>query len=205
LSRASIAQAALDIIDEAGLDALTMRSLAERCCVQGASLYNHIASKDDLLDAVFELLNRRIDLSPLQAADWRGGIAAYARAYRAVYRRHPNIIAIVARRPVASRDALAGYDALLTALQKAGCTCAEAAAASAALDYLVLGSALETFTTGFDRTPADYRPDFPALADALEESEADITDLGTLDDRGFEMGIAMLLDGLAHRIALRRG
>ncbi|MFD2273971.1 TetR/AcrR family transcriptional regulator [Undibacterium arcticum] len=128
LSRATIAQAALDIIDEAGAPALTMRALADRFGVRGASLYNHISSKDDLIDAVSELINREIDLSPLLSPDWQRGVADYARDYRAVYRRHPNIIAIVARGPVASTDALAGYDALLAALRRAGCSVAEAAA-----------------------------------------------------------------------------
>lgn len=204
LSRATIAQAALEIIDDEGVAALTMRALADRFGVRGASLYNHIASKDDLIEAVSELINREIDLSPLQWPDWQRGIADYARDYRAVYRRHPNVIAIVARAPVASTDALAGYDALLATLRRAGCSLAEAAATAAALDYLVLGSALETFTTGFDRTPAHYRPDYPDLADALEANVSVGTESTTLDDCGFELGLEMLLGGLARRIGTKK-
>lgn len=204
LSRAAIAQAALDIIDEEGLHALTMRALADRFGVRGASLYNHIVSKDDLINAVFDLVNQGIDLSPLQLPDWRHGITEFARNYREAYRRHPNIIAVVARRPVVSADALAGYDALLAALLRAGCTLGAATAATAAIDYLVLGSALETFTIGFNRSPADYRPDYPALADALEAGVAPGSEPTTFDDSGFEMGLEMLLDGLARQIGEQR-
>ncbi|MGW7196391.1 TetR/AcrR family transcriptional regulator C-terminal domain-containing protein [Streptomyces chryseus] len=201
LSRAIIARAALELIDEEGPQALKMRSLAERLGVRGASLYHHVASKDDLLDAASELINEEIDLRPLQDPRWREGLAEYARGYRRVYLRYPNVIALVARRRVEAEQALRGYDTLLAALVRAGCTPDRAAEAAAALDYLVLGSALETFAAGFTRTPDGYRPDHPALADSLEASDARPGGLAALDDRGFETGLRLLLDGLAAQLA----
>ncbi|MFE1557683.1 TetR/AcrR family transcriptional regulator [Streptomyces sp. NPDC058734] len=201
LNRGNIARAALDLLDEEGPQALKMRTLADRLGVRGASLYHHVASKDDVLDAVSELINEEIDLSPLDGPHWREGIAAYARGYRQVYLRHPNAIAPAARRQVAADKALRGYDALLAALVRAGCTPARAAEAAAAVDYLVLGSALETFTAGFGRAPADYRPDYPALADALTGAAATGSGLAALDDRGFELGLGLLLDGLAAQLS----
>lgn len=197
LSRAIIARAALELLNEEGPDALRMRSLADRLGVRGASLYHHVASKEDLLDAASELLNDEIDLGPLQDPEWRRGIAEYARGYRRVYLRHPHMIALVARRRVEADRALLGYDALLGALVRAGCTPAGAAEAAAALDYLVLGSALETFTAGFTRAPDDYRPDYPALADSLTSTADRPGGLAGLDDRGFELALRLLLDGLA--------
>ncbi|MFG2874818.1 TetR/AcrR family transcriptional regulator [Streptomyces sp. NPDC048337] len=197
LSRGSIARAALELLDEEGPQALKMRTLADRLGVRGASLYHHVASKDDVLDAVSELINEEIDLSPLDGPDWREGIAAYARGYRRVYLRHPNAIAPAARRAVEAAPALRGYDALLAALIRAGCTPARAAEAAAAIDYLVLGSALETFTAGFTRPAGEYRPDYPALADSLTDAAATGAGLAELDDRGFELGLGLVLDGLA--------
>ncbi|MEU7554734.1 TetR/AcrR family transcriptional regulator C-terminal domain-containing protein [Streptomyces sp. NPDC044571] len=199
LSREIIARAALELLNAEGPEALKMRTLADRLGVRGASLYHHVASKDDVLDAVTELINEEIDLTPLGHPDWREGIAAYARGYRRVYLRHPNVIAPAARRRVEAERALLGYDALLAALVRAGCTPAGAAEAAAALDYLVLGSALETFTAGFTRSPEAYRPDYPALADALAGADAADGGLAALDDRGFELGLGLLLDGLAAR------
>ncbi|MET9962703.1 TetR/AcrR family transcriptional regulator C-terminal domain-containing protein [Streptomyces sp. NPDC006326] len=199
LSREIIARAALELLNAEGPEALKMRTLADRLGVRGASLYHHVASKDDVLDAVTELINEEIDLAPLGHPDWREGIAAYARGYRRVYLRHPNVIAPAARRRVEAERALLGYDALLAALVRAGCTPAGAAEAAAALDYLVLGSALETFTAGFTRSPEAYRPGYPALADALTGADAAVGGLAALDDRGFELGLALLLDGLAAR------
>ncbi|MGP3982774.1 TetR/AcrR family transcriptional regulator C-terminal domain-containing protein [Streptomyces sp. KR80] len=205
LSREIIARAALELLDQEGPAALTMRTLAQRLGVRGASLYHHVASKDDLLDAASQLINEEIDLSPLEDPRWREGIAAYARGYRQVYLRHPNMIALVARRRVEAEKALLGYDALLAALIRAGCTPAEASEVAAAIDYLVLGSALETFTAGFTRSPDGYRPAYPALADSLDGAAGHPGGLRGLDDRGFELGLALVLDGLAARSPSRPG
>ncbi|MFB9390414.1 TetR/AcrR family transcriptional regulator C-terminal domain-containing protein [Streptomyces coeruleoprunus] len=199
LSREIIARAALELLDEEGPQALKMRALADRLGVRGASLYHHVASKDDVLDAASELINEEIDLSPLENPEWREGIAAYARGYRQVYLRHWNVIPLVARRRVEADKALRGYDALLAALGRAGCDPAEAAEVAATIDYLVLGSALETFTAGFARTPDGYRPAYPALAGSLQGAAERPGGLASLDDRGFERGLGLLLDGLASR------
>ncbi|MER5864964.1 TetR/AcrR family transcriptional regulator C-terminal domain-containing protein [Kitasatospora sp. NPDC002040] len=194
LSREIIARAALAVVDETGPDGLTMRALADRLGVKAASLYNHVAGKDELLDSLAELVNAEIDLAPLAGPHWREGVAAYARGYRAVFLRHPNTIALLARRRVEADRQLLGYEALLAALGRAGLAPADAAEAAAALDYLVLGSALETFTAGFARPADDYLPGYPALAGALTASAARGSGL---DERGFELALRLLLDGLA--------
>ncbi|GAA0654658.1 hypothetical protein GCM10010193_01050 [Kitasatospora atroaurantiaca] len=195
------------MVDESGADGLTMRALADRLGVKAASLYNHVTGKDELLDALAELVNAEIDLSPLapddggeEGRDWRERLAEYARGYRAAFIRHPNTIALLARRRVEAERQLLGYDALLAALGRAGLAPADAAEAAAALDYLVLGSALETFTAGFTRPVPEYRPGYPALAGALEASAERGGGPGGLDERGFELALRLLLDGLAARL-----
>ncbi|MEV4612682.1 TetR/AcrR family transcriptional regulator C-terminal domain-containing protein [Kitasatospora sp. NPDC049258] len=198
LSREIIARAALELIDGSGAEGLTMRALADRLGVKAASLYNHLAGRDELLDALAELVNEEIDLTPLERADRWEGLAGYARGYRAVFLRHPNTIALLARRRVEAGRQLLTYDSLLAALGRAGLAPADAAEAAAALDYLVLGSALETFSAGFTRDSGSYRPRHPALAGALEASAARGPGL---DERGFELALRLLLDGLAARAA----
>ncbi len=56
LTRERIVAVALRYIDDHGLDALSMHKLGAELGVKGMSLYNHVASKDDLLDGVVELL-----------------------------------------------------------------------------------------------------------------------------------------------------
>lgn len=207
LSRDAIAATALDIAAEEGPDALTMRAIAGRLGVRGPSLYNHVGSKDDLLDAMTALISKELDSSALASADWRTGIEAYARSYRRVFLRHHGILPIVARRPVQTAEALGGYDAISAALLRHGLPAAEAAEIAAAIDYLVLGSVLETYTAGFIRAPHEYRPEYPALAETLEAADAVADDasgaadgLAGLDERGFERGLRLLLDGLGARL-----
>lgn len=201
LTRERIALAALQVVDEEGPDGLTMRALAERLGVKAASLYNHVPSKDALVDTVSGLVNDEIDHAPLSDPDWRAGLAGYARGYRAVFLRHPNAVSLLARRRVEADSALRGYNALLALLGRAGLDPADAAEVAAAIDYLVLGSAVETFAAGFTREPAAYRPQYPALADALEGSAARGGGPAGLDDRGFELGLGLLLDGVERRTA----
>ncbi len=67
LNRALIAETALSLIDERGLDQLSMRKLGAELGVEAMSLYNHVDNKDDLLDAVADRLYERILDIPLQA------------------------------------------------------------------------------------------------------------------------------------------
>ena len=64
----------------------------------------------------------------------------------------------------------------------------------AAIDFLVLGSAIETFKGGFDRPAEDYEPDYPHLASALRAAGDD-----DIDDLGFELGLAALVAWLSAR------
>ncbi|OPC83600.1 hypothetical protein B4N89_24020 [Embleya scabrispora] len=195
LDRELIARAAVDLVDEHGMGALTMRALATRLNVRGPSLYNHVSSKEELLDAITVVITREIDRAPLDDPDWRVGITAFARGYRAAFLRHPDALPVIARRPVSTEEALSAYDAVVRTLIRIGLPPAEAAEFSAALDYLVVGSVIETYEEGFARSAEEYRADYPSLARALTAGDRD-----TLNARGFERGLRLLLDGLASRL-----
>jgi AcrR family transcriptional regulator len=192
LTRRGIAEAALELIDADGLERLTMRKLAKHLGVEGASLYHHIASRDDLLDEVTALINEEIEPAPPDPdASWQTNLAEAARAYRRAFARHPEVLGVIMRRPVRTASALATYDRLFAILLRAGWDGTEAGAIIAALDYLVLGSGLLRFTAGFDRPVETYEQEHPSLARALAAA-----DRASLDDRGFEVGLAALLAGL---------
>ena len=189
LSRDVIARTALAILDEEGSRSLTVRSIAGRLGVQSPSLYNHVTSKDEILDAVTELIGGEMDLTGLDDPDWRCGISTFARSYRRVFRAHPEALALIVRRAVETESQLTTYDAVLERLLRAGWSPREALRLLASIDYLVLGSALVPFTGGFVRPPAGYEERYPALATALGSSP----DLEAVDDLGFERGLAALL------------
>lgn len=188
LSRRGIAEEALRLVDEEGVEALTTRKLAKRLGVEGPSLYNHIANRDDLLDEMTGLIDEHVDPSALDHEDWRVGLAAFARTYRDAFKVRPELVAIIASRPVRSPTALSAYEGVFAAFERFGWDATFAATVMAAIDYLVLGSAIETFKGGFDRPAADYEADYPHLAAALA-----VTDGGDVDDLGFELGLAALI------------
>ena len=189
LTRQAIARTALAILDEEGAAALTVRRLAGRLGVQSPSLYNHVSSKDEILDAVIELIDEEIDTACLDDPDWRRGMTAFARSYRAAFRAHPQALALIAREAVETEPALRAYDSALGALLRAGWSPERSLQLLASIEYLVLGSALVPFTGGFVRAPAEYAERYPSLAAAL----AGARDLGTVDDVGFEHGLEALL------------
>jgi len=64
MSRAGLAEAALELVEEEGLDALTMRTLAERMGVKAASLYWHVRDRDELLELVADALLAHVPAPP---------------------------------------------------------------------------------------------------------------------------------------------
>ena len=88
LRREAIVAAAIALADEQGVDALTMRNLADRRGYKVMSLYNHVANKDELLalmvdEVVGEVAAPSPELPPPEA------VRALAIATRAVLVRHP--------------------------------------------------------------------------------------------------------------------
>jgi AcrR family transcriptional regulator len=189
LTREAIARTALAILDEEGAPGFTVRRLAARLGVQSPSLYNHVTSKKQILDAVTEIIGEEIDTDCLDDPDWRRGITAFAHSYRRAFRAHPQALALIAREAVETDPALRAYDAALGALLRAGWLPDQALRLLASIEYLVLGSALVPFTSGFVRAPTEYAERYPSLAAAL----AGASDLATVDDVGFERGLAALL------------
>src|SRR6266511_155052 len=73
LSRQQVLRAALDYVDQHGLEALSMHKLGAELGVKAMSLYKHVADKDDILDGIVELLWDEIPTEPA-AGDWREAI-----------------------------------------------------------------------------------------------------------------------------------
>ena len=109
LTRARIASAALDLVDREGLDALSMRKLGAVLGVEAMSLYNHVQNKDDLLDALSDLLHTQIlqSYTPPEHSPWRERARTMAFAYWHLARENPNAFAVVGARPVSSPAGIA--------------------------------------------------------------------------------------------------
>src|SRR4051812_40605247 len=88
---------AVDVADREGIEAVTMRRLARELGVEAASLYHYVSGKDEILDGLVERVSAEIDL-PARAEGWRPRIRHRAHSTRAVLRRHPWAVALMASR-----------------------------------------------------------------------------------------------------------
>ncbi|WP_354643318.1 TetR/AcrR family transcriptional regulator [Kitasatospora camelliae] len=196
LSRERIVVAALALVDAEGLAALSTRRLATELSVSGPSLYNHFATKDELLDAVVDSVMGEVDLSMFDAPDgWREPLRDWARSYRAALAAHPNVVPVLAQGPGRRPNALRLADAVFGCLVDAGWPRGQATRIGALMRYFITGSALGSFAAGFPEDAAVYAADYPHLGEAhlLAEHRR------TIDESAFETGLHALLDGLALR------
>jgi hypothetical protein len=80
--------AALEIADERGVSAVTMREIASRLGVEAMSLYNHVANKDDIMDGMVDAVIEQFDL-PEGVESWREAMRRRAISAHEVFGRHP--------------------------------------------------------------------------------------------------------------------
>jgi AcrR family transcriptional regulator len=196
LSRESIAEAALAILDETGEEnALTMRALAQRLGVQAPSLYAHISGLDDLLDLIHRRINETIDVDVLVASNDESDFRTFVHRYRDAYRIHPVAATMIASRAINRDHALRVYEPIAAYLLARKVPSTLVMPVMAMLDNLIMGSAVEPFAAGFIGPSRDYLPQHPALAEALRT-----TNRRAIDDVGFEVGLdaaCRLIDDLA--------
>src|SRR5918911_147 len=88
LSRDRILRTAIDLADESGIEAVTMRRLAQELGFEAMSLYNHVANKDDLLDGILDLVVGEIEV-PGPGTGWRTAMRQRALSAHEVLVRHP--------------------------------------------------------------------------------------------------------------------
>lgn len=106
LSRQRIAQSALELIDSVGLPGLSMRKLGAELGVEAMSLYHYVSNKDDLFDAVLDLLYDSIQLPEgLPESDWEEAIRFGLRSFYDVVREHPLSLELFVNRPGRSLSA----------------------------------------------------------------------------------------------------
>lgn len=205
LTRERITDAAMRILTHDGEGALTMTRLAASLKVTPAALYNHAASKRDILLWVQDRVMGRIDIAPLADRPWFEGIAAWAVSYRDVMSRFTALIAPVSIMPITGApDTTRMYEAVASALVRGGWPERTIVPTIVAIESFVYGSAYDTeapddiFDAGDD---ADSAPVFSAAVRAHADAYAG----GDVARVAFEVGLEALLTGLARRAGVPLG
>jgi AcrR family transcriptional regulator len=184
LSRARILAAALQLVDEQGVDKLSMRRLATVLGVDAMALYRHLPDKAAVIGGMVELVFGEFQLPSLPNGGWREQVRAFVAAYRALAQRHPNLIVyVVTHIEVAAPAVFAVGEELIAALRQAGLTPLQAITAlNLIVDYLngfVLGESsgrlgqpgeFTEFYAMLNALPADRYPAMRAAYGALDEA-----------------------------------
>jgi AcrR family transcriptional regulator len=119
LSADLIFSSALRLVDEEGLEALTMRHLAETIGVATMSLYSHVATKEDVLRGVLNLVTGEFTLPAPDVPPW-DALRMINREFRQTSLRHPNLVPLIMQAPPTGVEGLRTLEAALDALRRAG-------------------------------------------------------------------------------------
>jgi AcrR family transcriptional regulator len=206
LSRGQVLQAAVTLADEGGIGALSMRKLGQVLGVEAMSLYNHVASKGDLLDGMIDVVFSEVGLP---AGDgWKAAMRQRAISVREVLGRHRWAIGLMESRSSPGPATLRHHDAVLGCLRGAGFSVELTAHAYSLLDSYIYGFALQEASLPFGTTEetaqvaqdiAGQMPagEYPHLAELVT---AHALQPGYQYGREFEIGLDLILDAL-ERIA----
>ena len=211
LTRTRVLEAAIDLADRDGIDAVSMRRLGQELGVEAMSLYTHVKSKDDLLDGMADAVVARIPTSR-HAAGWHETLRATILGARAEMLRHPWTARIVETRS-APGPATVGYmDGVARILFEGGFTADLAHHALHVLGSRVLGFGQDLFDDGAEVDPAvasaaarQLAAVYPSVG-AIAMAASHEGGLGGCDDDvEFSFGLDIILDGLERERSRQAG
>lgn len=199
LTRGRILAAALRLIDERGLDELTMRALGAELGVEAMSIYKHVPGKGAVLDGVVELLLDELDTGGQEAADWDIRLTDLALRFRRLSRAHPAAFPLLRRRSLSAYIVgRAMTEQAMRTMVAGGFDRDDAISAMRTVLRFTLGFALSDPRVGAaDDGPALESP--TPLADEYPMVAELVARVGDPqgEDRLFAFGLAALIRGLA--------
>lgn len=216
-----IVRAAIELLDDEGLDGLNMRSLAKRLGTAATAVYWHIKTKDDLVRLASDAIWHEVELPDLDATDWRTTATAHASGMHAMLTRHPWLVQAFGSHLLHGPGQARHNDLSLAIYEKAGFAAADADRAAATVFTFVLGSALGPAAqvslhrrlsmngADADQLLADAMTratetamQFPRLRERLSTRAA--TEYAAAPDNTFAFGLQSLLDGFETRLTADR-
>lgn len=196
LDQAGITLAALRLISKNGYDGLTMAALARSLNVAPSALYNHVASKHDVLMLVEDHLAAMVDVSAFGSEPWGEAVRRWAWSYRDVFSQHTPLIPVIAVLPVADAPkTLAMYEAVTAGFRDAGFPEERIISAIVALEAFIFGAAYDVNSPEdiFDAgSLAAQTPNFTSAVNRLAEQGHDRP-----ADVAFSLGLEALISGLS--------
>jgi AcrR family transcriptional regulator len=216
-----IVDAAIELADEAGLDRLSMRLVAERLDVGTMSLYRYVPSKAELLDLMVDRVSSQVRPTS-RARHWRARLEHVAQANRRLYEQHPWLLLVFPGRPPMGPGVIAKYDAELRSLEGIGLSDVEMDLVLTLVLGYVRGATLSLVESAHvvERTGLDdnqwwetIAPTLEAIFDPQRYPLASRVGVAATEEYGgafdpelaFEFGLQRVLDGVAAIVDRRSG
>ncbi|GAA0303001.1 TetR/AcrR family transcriptional regulator [Streptomyces polychromogenes] len=207
LDKTQAVDTSLRLLNEVGLDGLSLRAIAKELDVQAPALYWHFKNKQELLDEMATEMYRRMTAdSPLAPGlSWQDRLLAVNRGLRTALLRYRDGAKVFSGSRFTGTEHAVQMEANLRALTGAGFTLQQAVRATTTAYFFTLGFVTEE--QGVEPLPGERREGF----DVAERAErlaghplaaAAGADLFQDYDQGFEEGLALLLDGIAARYGI---
>ena len=203
LSKQRVVVEAVRLADREGVDGLSMRRLAGALGAGAMSLYHYVASKDELLDGMIDIVFTEIEL-PSEGTDWQSAMRREAESTRQVLARHPWAIGLMESRTTPGPANLRHREAVTACLRRAGFSVITATHANWLINSYVYGYALQAATLPFDTadeladmTEEVYLPQLPPDEfPYLNESAAELVAVGYDPTEEFIFGLDLVLAAL---------
>jgi AcrR family transcriptional regulator len=212
LSRERIVKTAIQLADAEGIDAVTMRAVAQKLRTGAMSLYWHVGSKDDLMDLMRDAVVGEFERIEHPSGDWRADLTAIATDSRDAFLRHPWLTSVVGGRPTLGPNFIRHAELSLGVVSHLDADAATQLAIVFAVDDYVRGFVTrELEEVGGPQGSVDDREWQESVAPYMREilASGDYPHLAAMvTGRGYEMdsdtrfsfGLECLLDGIAARL-----
>ena len=193
-----ILAAALELVDEQGADALSMRSLAQRLGSGTATLYRHFAGRSELVALMVDRMIGETDLPAVASMPWQQACISLAQNMFDALSRHGNVASLLIGHVPMGPHALARRELVLSVLLDNGFAPAVAAHAYATLSRYVLGFAIQASGSAVaGAQDAELSAKFQALDPARYPATVAAADaLPVPLQEEFEFGLRLVVAGM---------
>jgi AcrR family transcriptional regulator len=205
VTRGRVIEAALKVMDEEGLEAVTMRRIGRELGVEAMSLYNHVEDKEDILDGICERVMSEFEF-PEPADDWQETCRRGAREWRRLLKKHPDVMRLFAseRGPVRSPDSMRPMEFALRLLREGGLSDRDTAQAFHAFGGYIQGFVVMEMGSIAGGTDEAHMKMHQEMAAQLPEEFATLQAVSPYfadcsPDEQFEFGLDLLIAGLLEK------
>jgi AcrR family transcriptional regulator len=205
LTRERVLRTAVALADQGGIESLSMRKLAQALDVVPMALYRHVANKDELLDALVDVVIGEID-PPLEGADWKTTIRTRILSARRALLRHPWASRVMESRKTPTPVVLEYMDSMIGMFRTGGFSLDLTHHTMHAMGSRMFGFTQELFNDTTDVDPAADAEMWGAMAGTypyifeiftkISHDDASTVGPGCDDQFEFEFALDLMLDGL---------